>query len=65
MMTDAEVRQQIDRADCFIEQLRDAITATVVDRASLCGEYRSRRTSADRLDAGRRALRNDEQSVEH
>jgi hypothetical protein len=26
-MTDDEVRQQIERADCFIEQLRDAITA--------------------------------------
>ena len=37
-MTDDEVRQQVGRADCFIEQLRDAITATVVDPASLCAE---------------------------
>jgi hypothetical protein len=33
-MIDDEVRQQVERADCFIEQLRDAITATVVDPAS-------------------------------
>ena len=37
-MTDAEVADQIERADRFIEQLRDAITATVVDPASLCAE---------------------------
>ena len=30
MMTDAEVADQIYRADYFIEQLRDAITATAV-----------------------------------
>ena len=35
-MTDAEVADEIERADRFIEQLRDAITATVVDPASLC-----------------------------
>ena len=33
-MTDAEVADQIERADRFIEQLRDAITATVVDPAN-------------------------------
>jgi hypothetical protein len=33
-MTDAEVRQQVERADCFREALRDAIHATVVDPAS-------------------------------
>ena len=33
MMTDAEVADQIDHADRFIGQLRDAITATVVLRA--------------------------------
>jgi hypothetical protein len=64
-MTDAEVRQQVDRADCFIAAFREMVAAKAVDRASLCADYRSRRTSADRLDAGRRALRNDEQSREH
>ena len=34
MMTDVEVRQQVERADCFIEQLRDAIAATAVDPAN-------------------------------
>ena len=41
-MTDAEVRQQVERADCFIEQLRDAIAATAVDSASLCADNRRR-----------------------
>jgi hypothetical protein len=41
-MTDDEVRQQVERADCFIEQLRDAITATVVDPASLCADDQRR-----------------------
>jgi hypothetical protein len=36
MMTAAQVAAQVERADCFIEQLRDAITATAVDPASLC-----------------------------
>jgi len=53
MMTDIEVRQQVERADCFIEQLRDAITATVVDPASLCADAQRRGLSliADTLDA--------------
>jgi hypothetical protein len=38
MMTDAQVAAQVERADCFIEQLRDAITATVVDPANLCAD---------------------------
>jgi hypothetical protein len=42
MMTDAEVRQQVERADCFIEQLRDTITATAVDPASLCADAQRR-----------------------
>jgi hypothetical protein len=42
MMTDGEVREQVERADCFIEQLRDAIAATVVDPASLCAEDQRR-----------------------
>jgi hypothetical protein len=42
MMTDHEVRQQVERADCFIEQLRDAITATVVDPESLCADAQRR-----------------------
>jgi hypothetical protein len=33
-MTDEGVADQVGRADRFIEQLRDAITATVVDPAS-------------------------------
>src|SRR6476620_3299684 len=41
-MTDAEVADQIERADHFIEQLRDAITATAVDPASLCADARRR-----------------------
>jgi hypothetical protein len=41
-MTDAEVADQIERADRFIEQLRDAITATVVDPASLCADAQRR-----------------------
>jgi hypothetical protein len=52
-MTDAEVRQQVERADCFIGQLRDAITATVVDPASLCADYQRRGLAriAETLDA--------------
>jgi len=52
-MTDAEVADQIERADRFIEQLRDAITATVVDPASLCADAQRRglRRIADTLDA--------------
>ena len=42
MMTDAEVADQIERADRFIEQFRDAITATVVDPASLCADEQRR-----------------------
>ena len=41
-MTDAEVADQIERADRFIEQLRDAINATVVDPASLCADAQRR-----------------------
>jgi hypothetical protein len=41
-MTDAEVADQIERADHFIEQLRDAITATAVDPASLCADAQRR-----------------------
>jgi hypothetical protein len=41
-MTDAEVAAQIERADCFIEQLRDAIAATAVDPASLCADAQRR-----------------------
>ncbi len=53
MMTDAEVADQIYRADYFIEQLRDAITATAVDPASPCADYQRRglRRIADTLDA--------------
>ena len=34
MMTDAQVRQQVERTDRFIERLCDAVAATVVDPAS-------------------------------
>jgi len=52
-LTDAEVTAQIDRADRFVEQLRDAITATAVDPASACADYQRRglRRIADSLDA--------------
>jgi hypothetical protein len=52
-MTDAEVADQIDRADRFIEQLRDAIAATVVDPDSPCADYKRRglRRIAATLDA--------------
>jgi hypothetical protein len=52
-MTDAEVRQQTDRADRFIEQLRDAIIATAIDPASLCADAQRRglQRIADTLDA--------------
>jgi hypothetical protein len=41
-LTDAEVADQIDRADRFIEQLRDAIAATVVNPDSPCADYKRR-----------------------
>ena len=41
-MTDSEVSEQVERADCFIEQLRNAITATAVDPASLCADAQRR-----------------------
>ena len=53
-MTDAEVADQIDRADRFRDELRDAITATVVDPASLCADAQRRglQRIASTLDAG-------------
>ena len=42
MMTDAVVADQIDRADHFIGQLREAGIATVVDPASLCADEQRR-----------------------
>jgi hypothetical protein len=53
MMTDAQVAAQVDRADCFIEQLRDAIAATTVDPASACADAQRRglQRIADTLDA--------------
>jgi hypothetical protein len=38
MMTDIGIRQQVERTDRFIEQLRDAIDAVVVDPESLCAD---------------------------
>ena len=53
MMTDAQVAAQVGRADCFIEQLRDAIAATTVDPASACADAQRRglQRIADTLDA--------------
>jgi hypothetical protein len=52
-MTDAEVADQIDRADRFIRRLREMIVETVVDPASACAGYQRRglRRIADTLDA--------------
>jgi hypothetical protein len=41
-MTDAEVRQQVDRADRFIADFREMVAATIVDLASLCADYQRR-----------------------
>ena len=50
-MTDDEVRQQVERADRFIEQLREAVNATAVDPASPCADasHRGLRRIADTL----------------
>jgi hypothetical protein len=52
-MTDAEVADQIDRADRFIKHLREMIAETVVDPASLCADYQRRglRRIAETLNA--------------
>ena len=52
-MTDDEVRQQVERADRFIEQLREAVNATAVDPASPCADASRRglQRIADTLDA--------------
>jgi hypothetical protein len=52
-MTGTEVAAQVERADRFIEQLRDAITATAVDPPSLCAiaQRRGLQRVADTLDA--------------
>jgi hypothetical protein len=41
-MTDAEVADQIERADRFIADFREMIAATVVDPASPCADYKRR-----------------------
>ena len=41
-MTDAEVADQIERADRFIADFREMIAATVVDPASPCADYQRR-----------------------
>ena len=46
-MTDAEVADQIERADRFIADFREMITATVVDPASACVDYQRRGASPD------------------
>jgi hypothetical protein len=52
-MTDAEVADQIERADRFIADFREMIAATVVDPASSCADYQRRglRRIADTVDA--------------
>ena len=42
MSTDVEVEAQIARADCFIEQLREAVATTVVDSARACADDQRR-----------------------
>ena len=42
MMTDIGIREQVERTDRFIEQLRDAIDATAVDPESLCADDQRR-----------------------
>ena len=41
-MTDAEVRQQVDRADRFMADFREMVAATVVDPASACADAKRR-----------------------
>ena len=41
-MTDAEVADQIARADRFIADFREMIAGTVVDHASACTDYQRR-----------------------
>ena len=41
-MTDAQVADQIERADRFIADFREMIAATVVDPASACADYQRR-----------------------
>ena len=41
-MTDAEVRQQVERADRFVADFREMIAATVVDPASACVDEQRR-----------------------
>jgi hypothetical protein len=52
-MTDAEVADQIERADRFIADFREMIAATIVDPASACADYQccGLRRIADTLDA--------------
>jgi hypothetical protein len=52
-MTDDQVRDQVRRADAFIEQLRDAIAGTVIDPQSLCAasQRRTLRRITETLDA--------------
>jgi len=52
-MTDADVADQIERADRFIADFREMIAATVVDPASACADYQRRglRRIAGTLDA--------------
>ena len=52
-MTDAEVADQVERADRFIADFRETIAATVVDPASPCADDQRRglQRIADTLDA--------------
>jgi hypothetical protein len=42
MMTDVEVRQQVERTDRFISAFREMVAATAVDTASPCADYHHR-----------------------
>jgi hypothetical protein len=53
MMTDAQVAAQVERADRFIAEFCEMISATVVDPASACADEHRRglRRIADTVDA--------------
>jgi hypothetical protein len=42
MMTDGEVRRQVERTDSFIAEFREMVAAAVVDTASPCADYHRR-----------------------
>ena len=53
MMTDADIRQQVERTDRFIAELRELIATTTTDSASPCADDHRRglQRIAETLDA--------------